>query len=48
MRLALLRWTRALAWGRDLMARRWRQLLEWRGRWRPREDTIHLLLAGGV
>lgn len=40
--------TRALTWLQELIARRWRQLLEWRGRWQPREDTIHLLLAGGV
>jgi CIC family chloride channel protein len=40
--------TRALPWLQELLARRWRQLLDWRGRWQPREDTIHLALAAGV
>ncbi len=41
-------WLRAAAWFRDLTARRWQQLLGWRGRWRSREDTVNFLLAGLV
>jgi CIC family chloride channel protein len=48
MRLPGQSWSRAVAWIQDLISRRWRQLLAWRERWRPRADTIHLLLAGAV
>lgn len=48
MRLPGQRWTRLARWGQALGAHRWRQLLEWRGRWQPREDTVHLLWAGVV
>ncbi len=41
-------WLRAAAWFRDLTARRWQQLLGWRGRWRSREDTVNFILAGLV
>lgn len=30
------------------MSERWERLLAWRGRWLPREETFHLMLAGLV
>lgn len=41
-------WLRATAWLKGLTARRWQQLLAWRGRWHSREDTVNLMLAGLV
>ena len=41
-------WLRAAARFKGFTARRWQQLLAWRGRWRSREDTVNLILAGLV
>ncbi len=41
-------WQRAEAWLRSHVSLRWERLLAWRGRWRPREDSLHLALAGVV
>lgn len=41
-------WRRADAWVQDHLSRRWERWLAWRGRWRPREDSFHLLMAGFV
>lgn len=41
-------WKRAGAWLRGYLSERWERLLAWRGRWLPREETFHLMLAGLV
>jgi chloride channel protein, CIC family len=41
-------WRRADAWVQDHLSRRWQRWLAWRGHWRPREDSFHLLMAGLV
>ncbi len=42
------RWQQIIAVARDFFERHWRHLLVWRHRLRPREETVHLLLAVGV
>lgn len=41
-------WRRLVALARPTLDRNWRWCLDWRERWRPSEDSLHLLMAAVV